>query len=135
MLGKAKLIEIIPNSTDHELKIVNLNNDISSGKHIFLFLHIPQAPWTPNSVDTPAFFETIKGYPNLRAVFHGHEHDQDGFRTESAIPFIFDAHVGGNLGTPYRGFRVVEILKNNSFVSYMMNPSEKMKEEKWKIYS
>jgi len=30
---------------------------------------------------------------------------------------------------------VVEILKNNSFVSYMMNPSEKLKEEKWKIYS
>ena len=104
-------------------------------KHIFLFLHIPQAPWTPNSVDTPAFFNTIKGYPNLRAVFHGHEHDQDGFRTESAIPFIFDAHVGGNWGTPYRGFRVVELLKNNSFVSYMMNPSEKLKEEKWKIYS
>ena len=104
-------------------------------KHIFLFLHIPQAPWTPNSVDTPAFFDTIKGYHNLRAVFHGHEHDQDGFRTESAIPFIFDAHVGGNWGTPYRGFRVVELLKNNSFVSYMMNPSEKLKEDKWKIYS
>ena len=38
MLGKAKLIEIIPNNTDHQLKIDNLNNDISSGKHIFLFL-------------------------------------------------------------------------------------------------
>jgi hypothetical protein len=38
MLGKAKLIEILPNNTDHEFKIESLNNDISSGKHVFLFL-------------------------------------------------------------------------------------------------
>ena len=107
----------------------------SKSKHVFLFLHIPQAPWTKNSVDTPAFFDLMRKYPNIRAVFHGHEHDQDGIRTEAAIPYIFDAHVGGNWGTPYRGFRVVEILKNNNLVSYMMNPTEKIKIDKWKIYS
>jgi hypothetical protein len=107
----------------------------SKSKHVFLFLHIPQAPWTKNSVDTPAFFDLVRKYPNIRAVFHGHEHDQDGIRTEAAIPYIFDAHVGGNWGTPYRGFRVVEILKNNNLVSYMMNPTEKIKIDKWKIYS
>jgi len=107
----------------------------SKSKHVFLFLHIPQAPWTKNSVDTPAFFDLVRRYPNIRAVFHGHEHDQDGIRTEAAIPYIFDAHVGGNWGTPYRGFRVVEILKNNNLVSYMMNPTEKIKIDKWKIYT
>lgn len=107
----------------------------SKSKHVFLFLHIPQAPWTKNSVDTPAFFDLVRRYPNIRAVFHGHEHDQDGIRTEAAIPYIFDAHVGGNWGTPYRGFRVVEILKNNNLVSYMMNPTEKFKIDKWKIYT
>lgn len=107
----------------------------AKAKHVFLFLHIPQAPWTSNSIDTPEFFNLVRRYPNIRAVFHGHEHDQDGIRTEAAIPYIFDAHVGGNWGTPYRGFRVVEILKNNSLVSYMMNPTEKIKMEKWKIYT
>ncbi len=107
----------------------------SKSKHVFLFLHIPQAPWTKNSVDTPAFFDLVRKYPNIRAVFHGHELDQDGIRTEAAIPYIIDAHVGGNWGTPYRGFRVVEILKNNNLVSYMMNPTEKIKIDKWKIYS
>jgi hypothetical protein len=77
----------------------------------------------------------VRKYPNIRAVFHGHEHDQDGIKKESAIPYMFDAHVGGNWGTPYRGFRVVEILKNNSLLTYMMNPSEKINVEKWKIYS
>ena len=110
--------------------------DISSkAKHVFLFLHIPQAPWTKNSVDTPAFFDLVRRYPNIRAVFHGHEHDQDGIRTEAAVPYIFDAHVGGSWGTPYRGFRVVEVLKNNNLVSYMMNPTEKIKIDKWKIYT
>jgi Icc protein len=107
----------------------------AKSKHVFLFLHIPQAPWTNNAVDTPAFFDLVRRYPNVRAVFHGHEHDQDGIRTEAAIPYIFDAHVGGNWGTPYRGFRVVEILKNNNLVSYMMNPTEKIKIDKWKIYT
>jgi len=107
----------------------------AKAKYVFLFLHIPQAPWTNNSIDTPEFFNLVRRYPNIRAVFHGHEHDQDGIRTEAAIPYIFDAHVGGNWGTPYRGFRVVEILKNNSLVSYMMNPTEKIKMEKWKIYT
>ena len=38
MLEKAKLIEILPNKSNHEFQIESLNNDISSGKHVFLFL-------------------------------------------------------------------------------------------------
>jgi hypothetical protein len=44
------------------------------------------------------------------------------------LPFMFDAHVGGNWGTPYKGFRVIEMMKDGSMVSYMMNPTEKMNE-------
>ncbi len=32
-------------------------------KNIFLFLHIPQAKWTKNGIETPAFFELIKIIP------------------------------------------------------------------------
>lgn len=97
-------------------------------KQVFLFLHIPQAKWTANGIDTPAFFELIKQYPNLKAVFHGHEHDQDGVKMSNDIPFFFDSHIGGSWGTAYKGFRVVELMDDGSLVTYMMNPIEKMNE-------
>ncbi len=97
-------------------------------KNVFIFIHIPQAKWTANGIDTPAFFELIKKYPNVKAVFHGHEHDQDGVKMVGTVPFLFDAHIGGNWGTNYKGFRVVEVMKDNSMLTYMMNPTVKINE-------
>ena len=98
-----------------------------NNKNIFLFIHIPQAKWTPNGIDNPAIFETLKKFPNVKAVFHGHEHDQDGFKMVDKVPYIFDAHVGGNWGTAYKGFRVVELMKDNTMITYMMNPTDQLK--------
>jgi len=95
-------------------------------KNVFMFIHIPQAKWTKNAIETPAFFELTKGYKNLRAVFHGHEHDQDGIKMVDSLPFMFDSHVGGSWGTAYKGFRVVELTKDNSILTYIMNPVEKI---------
>jgi Icc protein len=97
-------------------------------KQVFLFLHIPQAKWTANGIDTPAFFELVNRYPNIKAVFHGHEHDQDGVRMNGRIPYLFDSHIGGNWGTQYRGFRVVELMNDGTLITYMMNPTEKLNE-------
>lgn len=98
----------------------------SKAKNIFLFIHIPQAKWTKNAIETPALFELIRQHKNVRAVFHGHEHDQDGVKMVDSVPFLFDSHVGGNWGTSYRGFRVVELTKDNSILTYIMNPAEKI---------
>ena len=38
-------------------------------KHVFLFLHIPQAKWTANGIDTPAFFELIQSIPQYQSRF------------------------------------------------------------------
>ena len=106
-----------------------LNKTLETHKdknQVFIFLHIPQAKWTKNGISTPEVFDTIKKYPNVKAVFHGHEHDQDSFKMVEKVPYIFDAHVGGNWGTPYKGFRVVELLKDNSMITYMMNPTDKL---------
>lgn len=97
-------------------------------KNIFIFLHIPQYKWTANAIDTPAYFELTKQYTNIKAVFHGHEHDQDGVKMMHDVPYLFDSHFGGNWGTAYRGFRVVELLKDNSLITYIMNPKERIKE-------
>ncbi len=103
--------------------------DYKKNKQVFLFLHIPQAKWTANGIDTPAFFELVKQYPNIKAVFHGHEHDKDGVHMHENIPYMFDSHVGGSWGTDYRGFRVVELMNDRSLVTYMMNPTVKLLEE------
>lgn len=95
-------------------------------ENIFIFLHIPQAKWSRHAIDTPAFFELLRKYKNVRAVFHGHEHDHDEVKMNDEIPFMFDSHFGGSWGTTYRGFRVVELAKDNSFVTYIMNPKDKI---------
>ena len=97
-------------------------------KAILLFLHIPQTKWTVNAIDNPAFFELIKKYKNIKAVFHGHEHDQDGVKMNDNIPYFFDSHIGGNWGTTYKGFRVVELMNDGSMITYMMNPIQKINE-------
>ena len=97
-------------------------------KNVFLVLHIPQVKWTANAIDTPAFPELLKEYPNVKAVFHGHEHDQDGVKLLNNIPYLFDSHFGGNWGTNYKGFRVVELLNDHSILTYIMNPVERINE-------
>jgi hypothetical protein len=97
-------------------------------ENVFLFLHIPQTMWTKGCVDTPAFFELVKSYKNIKGVFHGHEHHEDGVRMVEHIPYMFDSHFGGNWGTAYKGFRVVELMKDGSLLTYIMNPTEKIKQ-------
>lgn len=97
-------------------------------KNIFIFLHINPGKQTKNAVDCPALFTVFAKYKNIRAVFNGHDHDEDSIKIKEEIPFIFDAHFGGNWGTAYRGFRVVEILKDNSIITYIMNPLDKINE-------
>lgn len=91
-------------------------------KNVFLFLHIGQQKWTSGSIDNPAYAELVKKHPNIKAVFHGHDHDQDGEKMLGTVPHLYDSHIGGNWGTPYKGFRIVEVLKDNSVVTYIMNP-------------
>lgn len=93
-------------------------------KNIFLFLHIPQQNWSKDCVDNPDFAKLVTVQKNLKAIFHGHEHNKDGVVNIGNVPCLYDSHIGGNWGLPYKGFRVVEIMKDNSMVTYMMNPTE-----------
>jgi hypothetical protein len=95
-------------------------------QNIFLFLHIGQQKWTPNSINNPAYADLIQKHPNVKAVFHGH--DQDGEKMLGSIPHLYDSHIGGSWGTAYKGFRIVELLKDNSLQTYVMNPVSKINE-------
>ena len=98
-------------------------------KNIFIFIHINPGKQTKNAVDCPEFFELLARHKNVKAVFNGHDHDEDNIKIKNDVPFIFDAHFGGNWGTAYRGFRIVELYKDNSLLTYVLNPTEKLNEQ------
>lgn len=97
-------------------------------ENIFVFIHINPGKLTKHAVDCPELFSLFAKHKNIRAVFNGHDHDEEGIKIKDDIPFVFDAHFGGNWGTSYRGFRIVELMKDNSIVTYIMNPVEKINE-------
>ncbi|CAL1516419.1 metallophosphoesterase [Chitinophaga sp. MM2321] len=97
--------------------------------NIFIFLHITPVKWTKHAVDCPEFQALIQQYPNVRAVFNGHDHDEDSVKMlNDKIPFLFDGHIGGSWGTGYRGFRVIELKEDGSILSFIMNPYNKQGE-------
>jgi 3',5'-cyclic AMP phosphodiesterase CpdA len=98
-------------------------------KNVFIFIHINPVKLTKYGVDSPEFLELLSAYKNVKAVFNGHDHDMDDVKMKNNIPFIFDSHVGGDWGTTYKGFRIVELRKDNSLLTYILSPSEKLNEQ------
>lgn len=94
--------------------------------HVFIFIHINPAKLTKHAVDCPEMYALFEQYPNIRAVFNGHDHDEEGIKMKGKVPFVFDAHIGGNWGTTYRGFRIVELLKDNTIATHILNPIDKI---------
>lgn len=97
-------------------------------RNVFIFLHITPVKWTTHAIDCPLFQKLLLSAKNVRAVFNGHDHDQDGIKFLGNIPFLFDGHFGGSWGTAYQGFRVVELQEDNSLLTYMMDPLKKLAE-------
>jgi 3',5'-cyclic-AMP phosphodiesterase len=98
---------------------------MSNKKGIFLFMHISPRKWTKYGIDCPEILDLIEKTPNVKAVFHGHDHDEDNQKIKVAgKPHFWDGHFGGNWGTAYRGYRILEIKKNGRFVTYQWNPEK-----------
>lgn len=96
-------------------------------KHLFVFMHITPVKWTDNANPCPEIVEMFNRQKNLKAVFNGHDHDQDHIKDNDGKAYFFDSHLGGSWGTEYHGYRIVEILKNGEVLTYQMNPSAKQK--------
>jgi 3',5'-cyclic AMP phosphodiesterase CpdA len=96
--------------------------------NVFIAIHITPVKWTDNGKDCPEFINLLKEYKNVRAVFNGHDHDQDDMKEREGIPFLFDSHIGGNWGTAYKGFRMVEVMGDNTIATYILNPGTKLNE-------
>ena len=93
----------------------------ASKRHLFVFMHITPLKWTGGGISCPELTKDFATRRNLCAVFHGHDHDKESAFQHDGISYLFDAHVAGNWGTNYSGYRIVEVLKNGDILSYQMN--------------
>jgi len=75
-------------------------------RDVLVFMHITCKDWTTYGVDCPDVRKLLSRVSNLRAVFNGHDHDEDGRKTSAGVDYFFDGHLGGHWGTDYTGFRV-----------------------------
>jgi 3',5'-cyclic-AMP phosphodiesterase len=91
-------------------------------KHLFVFMHITPVKWTPNGIDCSDLVDLFSNQPNLRAIFHGHDHQLDDVKLKNGKYYFFDSHIGGNWGTNYRGYRIVEVHDSGDIFTYQMNP-------------
>jgi hypothetical protein len=97
-------------------------DQLQSKKHLFVFLHISQYKWVQNGVSCPAVTDLLEQTPNVTAVFHGHDHQVDNEMIANGRYYFFDGHLGGSWGTPYYGYRIVEIGQDDKVRSYQCNP-------------
>jgi 3',5'-cyclic AMP phosphodiesterase CpdA len=94
-------------------------------KTVFVVLHIPPHFWVPESpfVDCPDTIDLLHSYSNVKAVFHGHDHSLDSVFYTKKLPHFFDSHIGGNWGTTYKGYRIVEVDAEDKITTYQVNAS------------
>jgi 3',5'-cyclic AMP phosphodiesterase CpdA len=95
---------------------------------VFVILHIAPVQWMKDEdkifLNCPETIDILHAYPNVKAVFHGHDHLLDGVRYTGKLPHFFDAHIGGSWGTDYLGYRIVEVDENNAIYTYQVNASQ-----------
>lgn len=92
---------------------------------VFVILHIPPHIWVPQNpfVESQDTIALLHSYPNVKAVFHGHDHSLDAVFYTDKLPHFFDSHIGGNWGTAYKGFRIVEVGLNDKIFTRQINAS------------
>jgi hypothetical protein len=94
--------------------------------HVFVFIHISQRDWARNGVACQAFMDLIASYKNVRATFHGHDHDLDGLMVYQTKPFLWAGHFGGSWGNPFPSYRVCEVGEDGKAVTYLKTIKEGM---------
>ncbi|HEY0056706.1 MAG TPA: metallophosphoesterase [Pedobacter sp.] len=107
-----------------------LKTELDKLKHktiVFVVLHIPPYQWLPEDtffITCEPIIKLLHTFPNVKAVFHGHDHNLDNVRYTNKLPHFFDGHFGGNWGTEYKGYRIVEVDQQNKISTYQVNASK-----------
>lgn len=97
-------------------------NNLKTMQHVLVLLHISQKEWVPNGVDCPGVINLLANTKNVKAVFHGHDHQQHSTKYYQGKPFVFSGHMGGSWGQEYKGYRVVEVYEDGNVRIQQLNP-------------
>lgn len=92
--------------------------------YVFVFIHISQNDWTRHGVACEELLKLFGEYPNIRAIFHGHDHDVNGIMWNRKKPYLWSGHFGGSWGSLYPGYRICEIGEDGKVVTYMKSMKE-----------
>jgi 3',5'-cyclic AMP phosphodiesterase CpdA len=92
-------------------------------EHLFVIMHITPFNWTEAGFPHPEMVQLFSKQKNLKAVFHGHDHLEDGWKEHEGKYYFFDGHTGGSWGVPYHGYRVVDVLADGTIYLYQKNPA------------
>ena len=102
---------------------------------IFMIIHIAQRKhnvdgWPAHGVHDPeeipkaeAVMKLLETTPNVRAVFHGHNHREMGVYLSGERRYFFGSRVGGSWGAK-RGYRIVEIDDQHRITTYHINAED-----------
>lgn len=102
---------------------------------IFVMIHIPQRKegvegWPQYGVHAAAetakaeaVMDLLESTANVRAVFHGHNHNETGVHVSGERRYFFDSHAGGSWGAK-KGYRILEIYGDNKMLTYQMNAED-----------
>ncbi|PXA05261.1 hypothetical protein DDZ13_02680 [Coraliomargarita sinensis] len=102
---------------------------------IFALIHIQQRKhgvqgwprhgvYAEDQVDkAEAVMDLLESTPNLRGVFHGHNHLKTGMWVSGEQRYFFDSHVGGSWGAA-KGYRIVEIDEDHRMGTYQVNAEQ-----------
>ena len=101
---------------------------------IFVLIHIAQRKggkegWPKfgvhgsESKKGEAVMKLIESTPNVRAVFHGHNHDEAGMWVSGDKRYFFNSHCSGGWGAA-NGYRIVEIDDRHRIVTYQVNAEQ-----------
>jgi hypothetical protein len=93
---------------------------------VYVFIHISQSEWTRNGIDCTPFMDLLASYPNVRATFHGHDHDVDGLMVYRKKPFLWSGHFGGSWGNPFPCYRVCEVGEDGKAITYLKTVKDGM---------
>ncbi len=98
-----------------------------SKKHVMVFMHIAPFKAIGGGIDCPEIIALFNQQPNLKAIFHGHDHNLDNVKENEGKCYFWDSHIAGNWGTEYRGYRIVEVLKSGDILTYQMDAATNTK--------
>jgi len=102
---------------------------------IFALIHIQQRKhgvrgWPKHGVyandqveKAEQVMDLLESTPNLRGIFHGHNHLETGMWISGEQRYFFDSHVGGSWGAA-KGYRIVEIDEQHRMVTYQVNAEQ-----------